>query len=169
MSVGKPGYSSVEMSAARRLPVAADADRIGAEHIDARAGLLQLGDDGAEVSRVAVGHNQIAAGDGAGHQEGSRLDAVGIDAVARAVQAGDAAHANGGGARALNLRAHGGEQRGQVGDLRLARAVLHQRFALGQHRGHQQIFRAGDGDLVEDQVRAAQALGARFKIAVLLQ
>ena len=78
-------------------------------------------------------------------------------------------HADGRRARALDLRAHGGEQRGQVDDLGLARAVLHQRFALGQHRGHQQVFGAGDGDLVEDQMRAVQALGARLKIAVLLR
>ena len=121
------------------------------------------------MSRVAVGDDQVAAGDGAGDQKGSRLDAVGIDAVARAVQAGHALHADGRCARALDLRAHGGEQRGQVGDLRLARAVLHQRFALGQHGGHQQIFGAGDGDLVEDQMRAAQALRAGLEIAVLLR
>ncbi len=40
MSVGKPGYSSVEMSAARSGPSAADAHGIGAEHIDAHAGLF---------------------------------------------------------------------------------------------------------------------------------
>ena len=139
----------------------AHAHRIGAEHIDARAGFVELGDHGAQVRRIAVGHGQIAAGDGAGDQKCSRLDAVGVDAVARAVQAGHAAHADGGGARAFDLRAHGGEQRGQVGDLRLARAVLHQRFALGQHGGHQQIFSAGDGDLVEDKVRAAAVASAR--------
>ena len=169
MSVGKPGYSSVEISAARKRAVGAHAHRIGPEHIDAHAGLLQLGDHRAQMRRVAVGHDQVAAGDGAGDQKRSRLDAVGIDAVARAVQAGHALHADGRRAGALDLRAHGGEQRGQVGDLRLARAVLHQRFALGQHRGHQQIFGAGDGDLVEDHVRAAAAAPrARFEVAVLL-
>ena len=69
------------------MAVGTDAHRIGAEHVDARAGLLQLGDDRAEMSRVAVGNDEIAAGDGAGNQKRSRLDAVGIDAVARAMQA----------------------------------------------------------------------------------
>ena len=169
MSVGKPGYSSVEMSAARSLPSRAHAHRVGAEHVDARAGLFQLGDHRAQMSRIAVGHNQIAAGDCAGNQKCSRLDAVGIDAVARAMQAGHALHANRRCARAFNLRAHRGQQRGQIGHFRLARAVLHQRFAVGQHRGHQQVFSAGHGDLVEDQVRAAQPVGARLKIAVLLR
>ena len=149
------------MSAAQQAGGGAHAGGIGAEHVDARARFAQLGDHGAEVSGIAVGDDQIAAGDGAGHQEGSRLNAVGADAVTRAVQAGHAAHADGGRARAFNLRAHGGEQRGKVGDLRLAGAVLHQRVALGQHRGHQQVFGAGDGDLVEDHVRAAQAASAR--------
>ncbi len=52
------------------------------------------------------------------------------------------------------LRAHLVEQVGQVGNLRLARAVLHDGFALGERGGHQQIFGAGHGDLVEDDVRA---------------
>ena len=51
MSVGKPGYSSVEMSAASSLPCGAHADRVGTEHVDARAGLLQLGDHRAKMRR----------------------------------------------------------------------------------------------------------------------
>ena len=101
MSVGKPGYSSVEMSAARKRSVAADADRAGTEHVDAHAVFAQFGDDGADMIDVAVGHNQIAAGDGAGDEEGSRFYAVGVDAVARAMKPGYAAHANGGCAGAL--------------------------------------------------------------------
>ncbi len=103
-----------------------------------------------------------------GDQKCSRLDAVGIDAIARAMQSADALHANRRGARAFDLRAHGGQQRGQVGNLGLTRAVLHQCFALGQHRGHQQILRACDGNLVEDQMRAKQPLHARLQIAVFL-
>ena len=71
-----------------QLAVGAHAHRIGAENIDAGAGLFQLGDDRAQMRRIAVGHDQVAAGDGAGDQKCSRLDAVGIDAVARAMQAG---------------------------------------------------------------------------------
>jgi hypothetical protein len=71
-------------------------------------------------------------------------------------------------ARAFDLCAHGGEQRGQVDDLGFARAIFHQGFAFGQHRGHQQVFGPGDGDLVENDVRAAQSLRLRIQIAVLL-
>ncbi len=47
-------------------------------------------------------------------------------------------------------------------------AILHQRVALGEHGGHQQVFCSGDSDLVEDDMRAAQAVRARLKVAMLL-
>ena len=71
-------------------------------------------------------------------------------------------------ARAFDLRAHGDEHRRQIGDFRLSRAVLHHRFAVSQDRGHQQIFRSGYGDFVEDDVRAFQPVGPGLQIAVLL-
>ena len=43
------------------------------------------------------------------------------------------------------------------------------RFALGEGRGHQNIFRSGDGDLVEENMparQAASARSARFHVAV---
>ena len=58
----------------------------------------------------------------AGDDEGAGLDAVGNDAVLRAVQFADALDADGGSARAFDLRAHLVEQVGQVGDFGLARA-----------------------------------------------
>ena len=80
-----------------------------------------------------------------------------------AVQLVHALHPDCRSARALNLGAHGHQQGGQVDHLRLARAILHQRIAVGQNSRHQQIFRAGHRDLVEDDMRAVQPLGARFK------
>ena len=117
---------------------------------------------------MQLADDEVAAGDGAGDEEGSGLDAVGIDAMARAVEAGDALTRMVEVPAPFDLRAHGGEQRGEVGDFGLARAVLDSGFALGEHGGHQQVFGAGDGDLVEDDVRAVQALGAGFEVAVLL-
>ena len=117
---------------------------------------------------VAAVDVEVAAGDGAGDEEGAGLDAVGVDAVARAVEFGDALDLDGGGAGAFDLRAHGDEQRGEVGDFGLARAVLEDGFAVGQGGGHQEVFGAGDGDLVEDDVRALQAVGAGFEVAVVL-
>jgi hypothetical protein len=117
---------------------------------------------------LAIGHHQVAAADGARDQKGSRFDAVGIDAMLGAVQLVHALHPDGRGARALDIRAHGHQQSGQVDHLRLARAILHQRIALGKNSRHEQVFRAGHGDLVEDDMRAMQPFGARFQIAVLL-
>ena len=101
-----------------------------------------------------------------GNEERPGLDAVGNDAVARAMQLVHAVHAHGRGARAFDLRAHLDQQGGQVGDFGLAGAVFHQGFAFGERGRHQQVFGAGDGDLVENDVRAAQALGARVHVAV---
>ena len=81
----------------------------------------------------------------------------------------DAAHADGGGAGAFDVGAHLDQQVGQIDDLGLAGAVLHHGFALGEHGGHQQVFGAGDGDLVEGDAIALEALGAGFDVAVLLR
>ena len=72
------------------------------------------------------------------------------------------------GACAFDLRAHGGEQRGEVGNFGFARAVLEEGFTLGEDGGHEQVFSAGDGDLVEDDVRALEAFGAGLDVAVLV-
>ncbi len=89
------------------------------------------------------------------------------------MQLGDAFDLDGSGAGALNLRAHGGEQGGEIGDFGFAGAVLEDGFAVGESRGHQQVFGAGNGDLVEDDVRALELAGAvvraaRFEVAVVL-
>ena len=80
----------------------------------------------------------------------------------------DALNANGGCAGAFDLCAHRGQQRGEVGHFRLAGAVFQEGLAFGEDGGHEQVFGAGDGDLVEDEVRAFEAVGAGFEIAMLL-
>ena len=101
MSVGKPGYSSVDMSAALSAAAGVNADVVLAD-VELDAALFKLGDDGAEVRGVAAVDVEVAAGDGAGDEKGSGLDAVRIDAVARAVQFGHALDADG--ATCLRLR-----------------------------------------------------------------
>ena len=102
------------------------------------------------MPRLATGNREIAAGERAGNHKRSGFDAIGNDAMPRAVQLVDAADANRMRARALNLRAHLVEQRRQVNHLRLARAILQDGLAFGQGRGHQQIFGSGDGNFLED-------------------
>ncbi len=130
-------------------------------------------EQGSEVGGVAAVDVEVAAGDGSGDEKGAGLDAVGIDLVAGAVELCDAFDADGGGAGAGDLCAHGVEKGGEVGDFGLAGAVLEEGFAFGEGGGHEKVFGAGYGDLVEDDVRAVEAAvavagGAGFKVAVLL-
>jgi len=48
---------------------------------------------------------------------------------------------------------------GEVDDLRLTGAVFEDGFAVGEGGGHEEVYIAGDGDLVKDDVTAAEALG----------
>src|SRR5215472_10592240 len=75
---------------------------------------------------------------------------------------------NRGGARAFDPRAHLVEEHRQVGDFRLQGTVLHQGFAFGERCRHHEIFRAGYGDLLEDDVPAAQPFCRSFNVTVLL-
>ena len=101
---------------------------------------------------------KIAAADSSRYQKGAGFDAVRIDTMFGAVQLVHALYLDGCRSRALYIRAHGHQQGGQVDHLRLPRAILHQRFALSKNRRHEQVFRAGHGDLVENNVRAMQPL-----------
>ncbi len=146
---------------------AADAQRIAGRlcHID--AGLLQLGHERFQMFGDATGDRKIAAGNGAREQERAGLDAIGDDGVIGPVEPLDALDADFGSARAFDLRAHGGEQARQIGHLRLARGVAQYGFALGEDGGHHQVFRSSDGDALEVDHSAAQAMERfRFDIAV---
>ena len=137
------------------------------------AALFEFGDECAEVFGFAAVDVEVAAGDGSGDEEGAGFDAVGVDAVAGAVEFGDALDADGAGAGAFDLCSHGDEEGGEVGDFGLAGAVFEDGFAFGEGGGHEEIFGAGDGDLVEDDVRAFEAAvavvgAAGFEVAVVL-
>ncbi len=151
----------------QRAAVRADADLFGA-NVELHAALFELGDERAKMRGVAAVDVEVAARDGSGHEEGAGLDAVGVNSVAGSVELRHALHADGGGAGALDLCTHGDEERGEVGDLRLAGAVLKERLALSERCRHQEVFGARDGDLVEDDVRAFQAVGAGFEVAVVV-
>jgi len=112
---------------------------------------------------------EVAAGDRACDEEGAGFDAIGIDAVTDAVEFGYACDFDGGGACAFDLCAHADEHGGEVGDFGFARAVFKEGVAVGESSGHEQVFGAGDGDLVEDDVRALETIGTGFEVAVLLR
>ena len=62
----------------------------------------------------------------------------------------------------------------EVGDFRLTGAILHDGLAIGKRGGHQQVFSAGDGNFVEDNFGAFEAIAidrisGGFDVAVLLR
>src|SRR5579883_254955 len=138
------------------------------ENFHTRSSRFQLADHRTQVRRIAVGHAQITAGYRPGHQKSTRLNAIGVDAMTRAMQLLNALYANLRRPRALDLRSHRRQQRSQVRDLRLTGAVLHDGLTFGKHRSHQQVLGPGDSDLVEYYVRALQSLRASLDISMFI-
>ena len=158
------------MSTLLSLPRDAHAQRIrrGLGHLG--AGLLQFGDQRAQMLGLAAGHGEIAAGERAGDQERPGFDAVGDDRCASAPCSFATPRT-----RMVEVPAPSMcapivvSRRGEIDHFRLARRVLDHGFAASQHGGHQQVFGAGDGDAVEVHLRALRPLGRfGFDVAVLL-
>ena len=131
--------------------------RGGVNDIDGHSGFLQLGDQRALMLRRAIGDGEVSAGDRAGHQERAGFDAVRDNGVIGAVEFRDTLDFQHAGIVAGDLRAHFTQHRDQVGHFGFARGVFEDGFAVGEGRGHQNIFRPGDGDFIEDDVRAFKA------------
>src|SRR6476659_5649198 len=96
------------------------------------------------------------------------LNAIWNDTVPRTAELLHALNATGMRARAFNASAPLGEQSGKVGAFRLAGAVFHDGLAPGESRGHHQVFCAGDGDLVKNNVSAVEPFRAGFYLAMFL-
>src|ERR1700683_5433779 len=120
------------------------------------------------MSRCAAGDVEISAGERARNDIGSGFDAIRNDAVLGAVKFGNALDTDGRSSTAFDVRAHFVEQVGEVGDFGLTGAILHDGFTVGEGGSHQQIFGAGDRDLVENNLRAFKPLGTGFDIAMVL-
>src|SRR5271168_1925739 len=121
------------------------------------------------MSGMTSGDVEVAAREGSGDQEGAGFDAIGDDAVLRALQFAHTFYADGGRASAFDFCSHFIEQVGEVGDFGLASGILQNGFAFGQSGGHEQVFGSGDGDFVKDDFGAAKASGRGFDVAVLLR
>jgi len=59
------------------------------------------------VGGVVVGDDEVAGSDGSDDEEGAGFNAIREDAVGGAVEAGDSADADGGGAGSVDARSHG--------------------------------------------------------------
>src|SRR5580700_5380206 len=120
------------------------------------------------MSGFAASDVEVSASECGGDDECGGFDAVRNDAVLGSVKFGNAFDANGRRACTFDAGAHFVEQVSEVGDFGLASAVLHDSFAVGQSGGHEKIFSAGYGDLVENDFCAFEALGASFDVAMFL-
>ncbi len=116
---------------------------------DFGSALRQLGDQRQQVVLFAAADDDVALRHRRRNEERSGLDAVGDDGVVGAVQPGHAVDADGRGPGALDSRAHGVQQGGQIADLRLARRVGDHRLPVGEHGRHHYVLGAGHGDAVE--------------------
>jgi hypothetical protein len=144
------------VSRARRL----EADRVAlGEHL--ATGIHQLVDHRIEAGRRHAGEPHVASRCRGGAQIGAGLDAVGHDAVGRAVQCVDALDADHVATGTGDARTHGVQAVGEVDHFRLARRVLDHGFAVGQRRRHHQVLGAGDGDHVAEHPGTFQAFGLR--------
>ena len=115
---------------------------------------------------IAVSEQELAAGDCAGDEKCPGFDAVRNYGVSGAVETFDTLHADRRSSGAFDLRAHFDEQIGEIRDFRLKGAIFEDGFSFGEDGSGENVFRAGDCDFREAESAAAQALGARFDVAV---
>src|SRR5579872_2986964 len=120
------------------------------------------------MSRITIGDVNVPAGERTRDDERGRLNAIRDDPVTRAMQFVDAFHADGRSSSTFDARAHAVQQIREVGNFRLASAILYHGFPVRQGRGHQQVFGSGYGDLFENNLSAAQTFCGCFHVAVIL-
>ena len=125
------------------------------------SGLAELCTDALKMLRDDVLHEHFPACRRGGDHVGARLDLVGNDSVAAAMELLDAVHLDGIGARAADIRAHGIEEVCKVNYMRLARGVLDDGTPLSEGRRKDYIHRRADGDLVEIYSRAVELTVSR--------
>ena len=109
----------------------------------------------------------LTAGGCRQRQVGGRFDVVVADLVRRAVQRGHAVDVELVGADAGDLGAHGVEHIGQILHMRLTGGIADDGVAFADDGGHQDVFGAGDGRFVKEQVGALQATGHGEVVAVV--
>jgi len=119
---------------------------------------------------LAAVNVEVAAGDGSGDEEGSGFDAVGVDTMARAWSLATPG-CGWCGAGAFDF-APLAVRRAARSVTRVRGRNFRRRIRFGEGGGHEEIFGAGDGDLVEAIVRAFErplpSLGASFEVTVVL-
>ena len=129
--------------------------------VPAHAELPKADPGHAVLARARPGDPDGAAGHGGQADERGDLHEVRPDRVLAAAEPGDAADREHVGADAFDLGAEPVEEVAQILDMRLGRGVADRGVALGQHGAHHSLLGRGHAHLVEEQVGAAQPVGAQ--------
>ncbi len=135
--------------------------------LDLCACIAQLAQQRIENIRPGILEADVPAGGRCRNQKSTGFNAVGHDAITRAVQLAHAFDGNHVAACAANARPHGIEAIRQIHHFRLTRRVFNHCGALRQSRRHHQVLGAGDRYQIHENARALQALRPRMDIAVL--
>ena len=163
---GEPGvWVGLDVRGAEGLPCGHLVILGSGGHLD--AGLDELVGQRAEPQRDAVLDDYPPARDRRGEGKGARLHPVGHHPVDGAVEPADPLDLDGGRAGALDARAHGAEEIGQVHHLGLHRGVLDDRDARSEAGGHQQVLGAGVRGVIEHHPLAREARGADHVIRLV--
>ena len=118
--------------------------------------LHQLGTDTVHVLGDDVFQQELAAGGSHCRHVGAGLDLVGNDAVGTAAETLHAADLDGVGAGALDVRAHGVQEVGQIHDVRLLGSIFDGGDAVSQRSGHHDVHGGTHGDNVQIHRRAGE-------------
>ena len=121
---------------------------------DAHAHFQKLGGQRLHVGGDAAANGHVAMGGGSGDHQRASLDLIGNDRIGRAVEmllTADADHIRAG---ALDLRAHGVEEVGQINDMGLLGSVVDGGVALGLDCRHHHVDGAAHGHHIKEHVTA---------------
>ncbi len=113
--------------------------------VDLRPRGLELAEHRGEMPRHDVGDGGRAAGDRGRHQQRGRLDAVGDQSMRGAAELIDTPDVDHRRSQSFDLRPQRKEEIAQVDDLRLDGRAANDGDAPGEHRGAEDVGRAGHG------------------------
>ncbi len=112
---------------------------------DFDAALDEFVDDGVKMIDARAFDGDFAVGGSGGDGEGGGFDAVGNDFVFRTVQFFDAGDGQRRAADAVDFRAHGDEEIGEVSDFGFARGAFDDGDAFGEGSSHEDVGGAENG------------------------
>ena len=153
--------SGLDIDRPKRVARSGYADRAVAR-LDGDAGARQHVGECGQVAGVDALDEDVVAEKGPRDDVGGRLDPVRLHVVLRPAEALHALDADGPGSGAFDVRPHGAQERGEIFDLRLARASFEDRLPAREGRRHENVLGAADGRLLEPNPGAAQPVGARL-------